>query len=54
MLNELIICEFNLVRRCYSIRCGSRYNSLAIKFQGTSIVYNSSINNAYLYMGYPT
>ena len=54
MLNELIICEFNLVRHCYSIRCGSRYNSLAIKFQGTSIVYNSSINNAYLYMHYPT
>ena len=54
MLNELIICEFNLVHHCYSIRCGLRYNSLTVKFQGKSIVYYFSINNAYLYMCYPT
>ena len=43
-----------LVHHCYSIRCGLRYNSLIVKFQGKSIVYYFSINNAYLYMGYPT
>ena len=43
-----------LVHHCYSIRCGLRYNSLTVKFQGKSINYNFSINNAYLYMGYPT
>ena len=30
------------------------YNSLTAKLEGTCIVYKSSINYAFLYMGYPT